>query len=305
MNEETGIGAARFEEEHALVRMRGEPVGEDAARGAAAHDHVVVHSRSGVIDKIDGPYYFFEAIRKQRDALPAWTPLPGFLGGHINLVPVDFVAAALVHIAHVPDQDGRCFHRTDPVDRRVGQVLDVFARAAHAPTMTFKLDAGPWGSAAAQIPLPRELWKAAGPSAERIAAQVRASLGIPKALMGLLNHPTIFDATQAQGLLTPAGIRVPPLEEYAWRLWDYWDRVASPVLRMAERLHQAVNGKIIVITGASSGIGRAAAVQLAQAGAHVLLVARNAERLAGVCREIETGARWRRPTADFTIMNGS
>ena len=75
---------------------------------------VVGHSRTGVIDKIDGPYYLFKAIQKLRDCLPRWVPLVGIEGGHINLVPVDFVAAALVHLAHAPGQDGECFHLTDP-----------------------------------------------------------------------------------------------------------------------------------------------------------------------------------------------
>ena len=137
---------------------------------------VVGHSRTGAIDKIDGPYYFFAAIRKLRETLPPWVPLPGVRGGHINLVPVDFVAAALLHLAHVPGQDGRCFHLTDPEDRRVGDVLNLFARAAHAPAMTLRLDADAWQAASAELPPP---WRALGQQAGRFAAQLGAEWGIP------------------------------------------------------------------------------------------------------------------------------
>jgi thioester reductase-like protein len=101
---------------------------------------VVGHSQTGQIDKIDGPYYFFKMIQKLRQSLPPWFPLIGLEGGYINLVPVDYVAAAMDHLAHVPDQDGQCFHLTDPRQRRVGEVLNLFARAGHAPTMAFRLD---------------------------------------------------------------------------------------------------------------------------------------------------------------------
>jgi NAD(P)-dependent dehydrogenase (short-subunit alcohol dehydrogenase family) len=54
-----------------------------------------------------------------------------------------------------------------------------------------------------------------------------------------------------------------------------------------------MNGKIVVITGASAGVGRAAARAFAQAGAAwVVLLARDAERLQDSCAEIERcGAR--------------
>ena len=55
---------------------------------------VVGHSKTGEIDKIDGPYYFFKLIQKMRNALPPWVPTLGIEGGRINIVPVDFVVDA-------------------------------------------------------------------------------------------------------------------------------------------------------------------------------------------------------------------
>jgi hypothetical protein len=52
------------------------------------------------MDKIDGPYYFFKLIQRMRQILPPWMPSVGLEGGRINIVPVDFVVAALDHISH-------------------------------------------------------------------------------------------------------------------------------------------------------------------------------------------------------------
>jgi acyl-CoA synthetase (AMP-forming)/AMP-acid ligase II/NAD(P)-dependent dehydrogenase (short-subunit alcohol dehydrogenase family) len=52
------------------------------------------------------------------------------------------------------------------------------------------------------------------------------------------------------------------------------------------RLRGAVSGRIVLITGASSGVGRASALRLARGGATVLLVARREELLAEVADEI-------------------
>jgi len=245
---------------------------------------VVGNSRTGAIDKIDGPSYLFKLIQKIRDNVPRWVPLVGFEGGHINLVPVDFVVAALTHLAHVPGVDGQCFHLTDPQDRRIGEVLNLFAKAAHAPTMTLRLE--PSLLQAITHFAPAAAGEALKPM-QRIVEQALHDLGIPKSAIGLLNHPTVFDARRSQALLASAGIQVPCLEDYAWRLWDYWERHLDPDLFKARSLRQAVKDKTILITGGSSGIGRATASQLADAGAKVLIVGRDPDKLARVRAEIE------------------
>lgn len=58
--------------------------------------------------------------------------------------------------------------------------------------------------------------------------------------------------------------------------------------------HHSVDGKTVVITGASSGIGEAAALRLAHEGARVCLVARRADELERVRERIENegGYAW-------------
>ena len=52
-------------------------------------------------------------------------------------------------------------------------------------------------------------------------------------------------------------------------------------------MRNALQGKIAMVTGASSGIGQAIALALAKSGADVLLVGRNAQRLAIVKSQVE------------------
>ncbi len=69
----------------------------------------------------------------------------------------------------------------------------------------------------------------------------------------------------------------------------------------ADRLRDAVGGRTVVVTGASSGIGEATAYRFAHAGARVLLVARREEELARVAATITaTGAEAHTYTCDLS-----
>ena len=244
---------------------------------------VVGDSRSGEIDKIDGPYYGFKLLQRARRVLPSWLPALGVEGGEINLVPVDFVADALDHIAHQPGLDGRAFHLTDPRPRTAGEMLNVFAKAADAPQATLRLDRDLTDPATGLLSTGLRLF----PPARRVANMALGELGIPPGILQYINYPTRFDSTDAQEVLAGTGIEVPPLESYADRLWDYWERNLDPGLFKDRSLSAAVRGKVVLITGASSGIGKATAVKVADAGATVLLVARTVEKLEETKAEIE------------------
>jgi NAD(P)-dependent dehydrogenase (short-subunit alcohol dehydrogenase family) len=236
---------------------------------------VVGHSKTGYIDKIDGPYYFFRLLQKMRRALPPWMPMVGVEGGRINIVPVDFVADALDHIAHKKGLDGKCFHLTDPEPHRIGEVLNIFAEAGHAPKMTMRLNARMFGF----IPAPILYGLGSLAPVKRMIRAVLTDLGIPADVLGWINWPTRYDSRETTKALKGSGIAVPPLPTYAAQLWDYWERNLDPDLFIDRSLSGKVKDKVVVVTGASSGIGKATALKLAEAGGKVILVARGEEKL--------------------------
>jgi NAD(P)-dependent dehydrogenase (short-subunit alcohol dehydrogenase family) len=245
---------------------------------------VVGDSRTGEMDKIDGPYYFFKLIQKMRRMFPSWMPTIGIEGGRINVVPVDFVVAAMDHIAHLENEDGNCFHLTDPTPMRVGDLLNTFARAAHAPEMALRINAALLGF------IPRSMRKAmfALTPVRRIRSAVMKDLGLPDDILDFVNYPTRFDCRETQRALKGSGIAVPPLDSYAWRLWDYWERHLDPDLFIDRTLRGQVEGKVVLVTGGSSGIGKATIRKLAEAGAIAVTIARDAQALEAVRKEFES-----------------
>jgi thioester reductase-like protein len=244
---------------------------------------VVGHSQTGEMDKIDGPYYFFKAIQKARFALPEWFPLVGPELGYTNIVPVDFVAGAMDHIAHQPGLDGQAFHLTNPKSMRVGESLNAFAKAAHAPQLAIRVDkrltdALPKGTLSMLMKLPQ---------LRDIRRTVLADFGIPEEVVDHMALKPRFDTRDTERALAGSGLAVPELGTYADKLWDYWERNLDPDLFKDRSFGKIINGRTVVITGASSGIGRATALKVAAAGGIPLLVARGLEKLEALREEIE------------------
>ncbi len=248
---------------------------------------VVGDSTTGEMDKVDGPYYFFKLIQRMRQILPPWMPSIGLEGGRINIVPVDFVVAALDHISHSKGElNRRCFHLVDPEGYRVGDVLDIFSKAAHAPKMNVFVNAALLGF----IPKSVKKGMMALAPVRRVRNAVMKDLGLPDDMFTFINFPTRYDCREAQAALKGSGIACPKLADYGWRLWDYWERHLDPALSIDRSLRGTVAGKVVLVTGGSSGIGLAAAVKFAQAGAVTVICARDAAKLAEAKAEILAAA---------------
>ena len=179
------------------------------------------------------------ASRRCASILPPWMPMIGIEGGRINIVPVDFVADALDYLAHKKGLDGKCFHLTDPEPHRIGEVLNIFAKAAHAPQMTMRINAKMFGF----IPAPILYGLGSLAPVKRMVRAVLNDLGIPKDVFQFVNWPTRYDNREAAKALKGSGIAVPQLEIYAAKLWDYWERNLDPDLFIDRSLAGRVRGQ--------------------------------------------------------------
>jgi len=245
---------------------------------------VVGHSETGEMDKVDGPYYFFPALKLMRDTLPQWTPLVGVDLGDTNVVPVDYVTRSMAHLMHAEGQDGQAFHLVHPDPQPTIEVLNTLAGAAQAPRFAVPLDRRLPG---------RDTLRRAGsallgsPAGRFALRQTLGRLGIPVEVVGHVSFPTRFANRATERALSGSGISCPPLDSYAATLWDYWEQHLDATTAHDAGLRRVLQERVVVITGASSGIGRATALKVAQAGGVPLLVARGKDKLEETRAQIE------------------
>ena len=238
---------------------------------------IVANSATGAMDKVDGIALLFPLIRRLRGALPGWLPLIGYEGAPVPLAPVDFVAAAMDALIHA-DLDGRTFHLVDRAPPTFGQAANLIAAAAHAPRFAFRITPELFTLFPVLGPLLRGL-----PMVKRARGKYLGG-GDGGPLLRLLSGRTEIASDATWDVLDGLGVVCPPLEDYAWRMWDHWDRILRPA--QAATLRDAVDGRVVVVTGASSGIGEETARVLAAEGAHTVLVARSTDKLAALAEEL-------------------
>jgi len=255
---------------------------------------VVGHSQTGEMDKIDGPYYFFKPIKKIRDGLPKWLPLLGVEGGEMPIAPVDYVVDAMVHIAHKKNIDNRAFFLIQPNPPTAGQLLRTLMRAAHGPDIVRNL---PSQELPAGIEQQIKRLASNMPMAGWVEKRLSRTLGVPLSILGYVNNRAVFEDVNTQAALKGSGISCPPLEDYAETLWRYWETHMDASVEVPAELMHRMKGKVVVITGASSGIGFMASKKMARAGAHVCMVARTPEKLEETRSIIEKmgGRAWAYP----------
>ena len=250
---------------------------------------VVGDSRTGEIDKIDGPYYLFGVLATLAK-LPSFTPIMLPDTGRTNIVPVDFVVDALVFLMHAPDRDGQTFHLTSPETIGLQGIYRGVAKAAGLPPMI--------GALPRTLATP--ILKLRG-RAKVIRNVAVTQLGIPAELLDVADLPTTFNADATREALRGSGIEVPTFASYAPRLWRYWAEYLDPDRARRDDPDGPLVGKHVIITGASSGIGRASAIAIAARGATVFALARNGGALDELVAEIrESGGNAYAFTCDIT-----
>jgi len=242
---------------------------------------VVGDSQTGEMDKIDGPYYLLTAI-SLLGRLPSALRFAVPELGATNVVPVDFVADAMVHLVHQPGLDHRAFHLVHPRPQPLSEVYNALADALGAPKL--------------QATMPTavgSLVKRGAEQAARVPALAAArdialaELDIPPEVLPHLTFGATFSSDETRRALAGTGIASPEIGDYARVLVDWWREHLDPNRHRRPRPGGPLQGRRVVITGASSGIGRETAFKVARAGGVPLLVARRTEELEEVRTEIE------------------
>lgn len=235
---------------------------------------VVGDSRTGEMDKVDGPYYFFGVLAKLA-VLPSLTPILLPDTGRTNIVPVDYVVDALVALLHADGRDGQTFHLTAEKTIGLRGIYRGVAKAAGLPPLRGSLPR----SVAAPVLNVR--------GRARVLRDMAATqLGIPAEVFDLVDLPPTFVSEKTRNALRDYGIRVPEFSSYAPKLWRYWAEHLDPDRARRDDPRGPLHGRHVIITGASSGIGRASAIAIAERGATVFALARNGAALDELVAEI-------------------
>ncbi|WP_205844164.1 SDR family oxidoreductase [Mycolicibacterium sp. GF69] len=250
---------------------------------------VVGDSRTGEMDKVDGPYYFFPVLAKLAK-LPSLTPMALPDTGRSNLVPVDYVVDALVALIHLADRDGQTFHLTAPKTVGLRGIYRGVAKTAGLPPLRAALPT------AAATPFLKVTGRA-----KVVRNMVVTQLGLPAEILDVVDLMPTFTAERTAEALRDTAIAVPDFADYAPVLWRYWAEHLDPDRARRDDPAGPLVGKHVIVTGASSGIGRASAFAIAERGATVFALARNADALDQLVADIRAdGGQAHAFTCDVT-----
>ncbi|GGG13731.1 short chain dehydrogenase [Rhodococcoides trifolii] len=236
---------------------------------------VVGDSVTGEIDKIDGPYYLFGMIAALAK-LPKGFPMAVPALGSTNIVPVDYVTAAIAALALEPGLDGRTFHLGSARPQQIRDVYSALARAAGAPDARANLPGKPADA----------FLRSRNPRVAAVRKVALRQFGIPSVMADKLTFPFDFDTSETRDALRGKAIDVPDFGSYAPALWAYWTENLDPLRARRQNPAGPLMGRHILVTGGSSGIGRATAIAAARKGAVLFLLARSGDELEKTVQDI-------------------
>ena len=142
---------------------------------------------------------------KQLRKLPSWLPLVSPDLGSTNIVPVDYVAAAMDRIAHTDGLDRQAFHLTAPRPQPVVDVVNAVARAARAPRLAIR----PPGVPSVDVNKGTLAALLRAPQLAPLRRILLSPTGIPEEIVPHLSFAPVFDARRAEQALNGSGVSVP------------------------------------------------------------------------------------------------
>ena len=163
---------------------------------------VIGDSRTGETQKFDGPYFVLKFIRR----LPSTSPMVRIGDGKkpVNVVPVDYVVAAMDYLATAPTSEGRTYHLADPAPLVVNRMVEVFASALRKKLF--------------YIPVPAKLARAI------MATPAGKLLGLSPELIDYFDFGVTYDCRNVLADLKGSGISCPSLETYAVTMVSFMER---------------------------------------------------------------------------------
>ena len=259
---------------------------------------VVGDSRTGEIDKVDGPYYFLPVL-KSIGELPGARHVPLVLPdlGDTNVVPVDYVVDAMDALMHAEGLDGQAFHLAHPHMQPLLEIYNALARSAGAPQVALGLTRRLLPPATSALGLLGRL-----PGMQSTAEVVAARMGVPPQVIPHSTFRPVFASERTRAVLERLGVEAPPeFGDYAQTLYMYWAQHLDPLRARRRTAGSPLNGRKVIVTGASSGIGRTTALAVAARGGVPLLLARRLPELEALQAEIRAaGGRAHVYSVDLT-----
>ena len=289
---------------------------------------VVGNSETGEMDKIDGPYYFFKLIRRIRQVVPA-VDADARASRAARSTSSRSTSSSRRWTTSPTSTASTAAPSASPTPTRSAPARSSTSSPA-PPTRPQSTVRAPASATEALAAVPRHgaLRTSRSPTGSPTGCSP-TSASRARCCSTSTTRPTSTRAGPRRRW-PGTGITVPPLEAYAGKLWDYWARHLDPdlyrdrtlvgaargragligglaqileqqipdeLMRFGRRLQgntsleKAVSGKVVMVTGASSGIGKSAALKIADAGGIVLLVARTPEKLEETRDQIERRRR--------------
>jgi hypothetical protein len=188
------------------------------------------------------------------------------------------------------------FHLVDPKPPSFAKMTDMFVAAAGGPRLGPSIDL-------AKVPGARKTgaMMAMLPSVRELRDAFVSDLGLPVQSLGAMNIRVRLEDDHTQAALVGSGIECPALKTYAKTLYRYYEDHLDPMKQRPVRYRRGLCGKVVLVTGASRGIGLVTAQMAADSGAEVLLVARDAAKLEEVAEAIRArGGRAHALPADLS-----